>query len=208
MRSWPNSGFQRRPVGVCAGRRPGRQGAPGWVHHPLPIQFVAAGQGDCRDDQEGVSGARNEGSDRSPGCPPLLKSEGAVAQRAWVAPTCARKNSRGFPVNVPIEPTDPPIRMAIRSHGTSAKRLRQQGHSPSNPLIAVEYSDRRRKGGRLRNGPDCLECRRASVPPNGQKVDRWVRSPRAGSQQGPVRQDQEPVKKVDRLPRGTSYLFL
>ena len=48
MRSLAAQRLQRRSVGVPAGRRPGGHRAAGAVHDPLPVQPVAAGQGDRR----------------------------------------------------------------------------------------------------------------------------------------------------------------
>ena len=90
MRSWPHSGFSvDQSVYVPAGDRAGIERLVGYITR-CPFSLSRLVKATCRDDQEGVSGARNEGSDRSPGYPPL-KSGGPVAQRAYVAPTQAPK---------------------------------------------------------------------------------------------------------------------
>ena len=51
MLSWPHSGFSVDQSVFLAGGRPAGDRAPGTVHDPLPVQLVAAGQGDSKTGQ-------------------------------------------------------------------------------------------------------------------------------------------------------------
>ncbi len=73
MRGWPHSGFSVDQSVFLPAGRPGRHRAFGAVHDPLPVQPVAAGQGD-RDRAGGLQG----GEGRLPG---LSRAAAATAWR-------------------------------------------------------------------------------------------------------------------------------